>query len=257
MIVFTKNISWLKGGLFSLHIFDIIVCPKIELKDEYIDILNLYIKKNETSINQILSIKKKHKSIGAFQTRNIPHLGHEKIIERMLEECNHVIINPVVGPKKIGDIKIEKLEKIFNYMIKHKFDSKVSFVPIDTNMYYAGPQEAIHHSFIREKLGFSYFSIGRDHAGADNVYNEEAAIKLAYRNLGNFKIKLIIHNGSYFCPSCNEVILSGECEHDKNNFLNISGSNFRKSINQKLYFKYADKNLQNYLIKINENLFVE
>ena len=26
-------------------------------------------------------------------------------------------------------------------------------------MYYAGPREAVHHSKIREKLGFSYFSV--------------------------------------------------------------------------------------------------
>ena len=38
--------------------------------------------------------------IGAFQTRNILHLGHELIINEMLEFCDHVVINPVLGPKK-------------------------------------------------------------------------------------------------------------------------------------------------------------
>ena len=42
-------------------------------------------------------------------------------------------------------------------------------------MFYAGPREAVHHTKIREKLGFEYFSIGRDHAGANNAYDPAAA----------------------------------------------------------------------------------
>ena len=43
--------------------------------------------------SKISELKDKFKNLGAFQTRNIPHLGHEKIIEVMLEKCDAVVIN--------------------------------------------------------------------------------------------------------------------------------------------------------------------
>ena len=33
-------------------------------------------------------------------------------------------------------------------------------------------EKAIHHCIMREWLGFSNFSVGRDHAGSDNFYNQ-------------------------------------------------------------------------------------
>ena len=35
-------------------------------------------------------------------------------------------------------------------------------------MHYCGPREALHHLNLREKFGFNVFTIGRDHAGAEN-----------------------------------------------------------------------------------------
>ena len=40
------------------------------------------------------------KKVGAFQSRNIPHLGHEKLINKLLEKCDVVIINPVWSKKR-------------------------------------------------------------------------------------------------------------------------------------------------------------
>ena len=45
-------------------------------------------------------------------------------------------------------------------------------------MHYCGPREAIHHLNLREKFGFNIFTIGRDHAGAENVYQPQSAINL-------------------------------------------------------------------------------
>ena len=64
-------------------------------------------------------LKDKFKNIGAFQTRNIPHLGHEKIIEVMLENCDAVVINPIIGPKKQGDVNTQKLGFIYDNILKH------------------------------------------------------------------------------------------------------------------------------------------
>ena len=134
------------------------------------------IKKNNLSlISKIKNIKKTGNTVAAFQTRNIPHFGHEKIIEDLLLQFNYVIINPVIGPKKAGDAKSDLLSLIYNHLGKKYYDNKIIFHPLCANMFYAGPREAIHHALLRQKVGFSGFIIGRDHAGAQNNYRPESA----------------------------------------------------------------------------------
>ena len=55
---------------------------------------NLRVKKKVSKLN------KKFKKVCAFQTRNIPHSGHEAIIKHLLKSFKHVVVNPVIGPKK-------------------------------------------------------------------------------------------------------------------------------------------------------------
>ena len=64
---------------------------------------------------------KKNSYVSSFQTRNIPHYGHEKIIQELMSKKGKVIINPLVGMKKKGDFKNEILIKIFKncYLIKN------------------------------------------------------------------------------------------------------------------------------------------
>ena len=61
--------------------------------------------------------------------------------------------------------------------------------------------EALHHLNIREKLKFDYFAIGRDHAGAENVYKNDDAVKLV-KNLKKFKINIFYHKGAFYCAKC-------------------------------------------------------
>jgi sulfate adenylyltransferase len=58
-------------------------------------------------------------------------------------------------------------------------------------MFYSGPREAAHHANIRERLGFDYFIVGRDHAGAENFYPKNASSKLLTKHKNKFKIKII------------------------------------------------------------------
>ena len=102
---------------------------------------------------------------------------------------------------------------------------------------------------IREKLGFNQFTIGRDHAGAQNVYAPLAAYKLVKKNNRKFKINIFYHKGSYFCNKCQKVVILGECGHKS--LVEISGSEFRNSLIEKKQFKFARVKLQNYIKNIN------
>ena len=226
-----------------------------KVKSKYRSFIEKIKKQNLLAQVYIDNLKRKINTIGSFQTRNIPHFGHEKIIEKMLEFCDHVVINPVIGPKKIGDVSVEALNTIYDYLTKEKFKNKISFMPVYANMYYAGPREAIHHTIIREKLGFDYFTVGRDHAGADRAYNSTLAPSIITKYQSTFKINVIAHYGVAFCPQCKDFVFSGKCNHKVEKLIDISGSEFRSTISLGQIFKFADKNLQEYIIRNNLEIF--
>lgn len=224
------------------------------LKKKYLKIYNLINLHNLNLIKLVKKLKRKGLKISSFQTRNIPHLGHELIIKKLLSMTDIVIINPVIGPKKKGDFKSHTLQKVYNYLSKSKYDKKIIFYPIIANMHYSGPREALHHCILREKLGFDCFTVGRDHAGSDAFYYKFAAINAIKRNVKEFKIKIHTHKGSYFCNKCKKIVFYENCDHKKY-FINISGSDFRDCIANKKLYEYADQNLQKYIHKLNFKLF--
>ena len=127
------------------------------------------------------------------------------------------------------------------------------YAPVISNMNYAGPREALHHTYLRELLGFNEFSIGRDHAGAQNNYPPLKAKQFVNANKKRFKVSVFYHNGAYFCNKCNKIILKGDCRHS--NLTGISGTEFRKKLCKKKLFIHARNSLQSYINKLDINLF--
>ena len=252
-IIFGKNSEKYIGTKLSYNTN--LFVSSFKVKSEYRNIIDNYIKEILNTKFKISQLKNKYKTIGAFQTRNIPHLGHEKIIKKLLNECDYVVINPVIGPKKNGDVRPEVLKKVYNFYIKKFFNpKKVFFKPIIANMFYSGPREAIHHALIRQTLGFDKFIVGRDHAGAEGVYKPNAAPEIIKKFRSQLKIKVITHQGSYYCLKCKRVVLKDDCKKTCK-FINISGTEFRKKINLKKPFKYARPELNNYLKTFKERIF--
>jgi sulfate adenylyltransferase len=230
-------------------------CVGAKPKKKYKKIVRSIIKINSDLEKKIKSFKNNNKIIGAIQTRNIPHLGHELIIKKLLKECDIVFINPIIGPKKKGDVKPSILTKVYKFLIKNYYDKRVVYAPVIANMFYAGPREALHHSLIRQQLGFSKFIVGRDHAGSNNIYKPLDAINLINLYKSDLKIKVIRHQGSYYCIKCKKIIIQGECKHRKKNLKSISGTEFRYSLKRKIPFKFARQELQEYIYSLRENLF--
>ena len=142
----------------------------------------------------------------AFQTRNPPHKGHEFQLKKSLSFSNNLVINPIFGWKKKGDFKESAIEGSYKIFIR-KNKKKIYFKPIQTNMRYLGPREAIHHAIIRENLGFSYFIVGRDHAGVGNFYKKYEAFELI-KKLNcekKLKIKFLKFKEPKICLICNKI----------------------------------------------------
>jgi sulfate adenylyltransferase len=215
-------------------------------KKKYINIVKKINLHNIKAKRRVKLLNKKYKnSVCAFQTRNIPHAGHEAIITYLLNIFDHVVVNPIVGPKKKGDIKLKSLKKIYQKLIKSEYKKKVSFLPIYFNMFYAGPREAIHHAIIRKNLGFKNFVVGRDHAGSDNLYRPDQAINYIKKFSKKLKINVLTINGAYYCPECQKVLIKGNCNHE--NLEDISGTSFRKHLSKKTLFRFANKKIQRYI----------
>ena len=226
---------------------------EISPKKNYSHILSSIKNINLEIKEKIFFYKKKKLKLGAFQTRNIPHLGHEKIIQMLLENCDIVFINPVIGPKKKGDVKSKTLMKLYDFLNKKYYNNKLIFSPVCANMFYAGPREAIHHSIIRSNLGFDYFVVGRDHAGALDFYPPFKAIKYIKKYCNKLKINVLTHYGAYYSKKYKKFIILHN--NNKNDLINIKGTDFRKSILKRKIFKFARKDLQKYLFDLGESFF--
>lgn len=228
---------------------------KFEVKRSVKSELDKINETNKKLVDHIEEMRTKHRKLGAFQTRNIPHFGHEKIISKMLERCDHLVINPVIGPKKRGDITIDCLKFVFEKFLNKKLGNNVSFMPVFANMYYAGPREAVHHALLRQRLGFNLFSIGRDHAGAEGFYSPLAAVQLVRELESKLKIEVYTHDGAYFCSECREAVLSGECCHPKESIRDIAGTSFRNALLKGDIFELADPDMQQFVLQNNGKIF--
>jgi sulfate adenylyltransferase len=240
-------------GLKIFFRYGNIFCTGASLKKKYLKDFNTIISFNN-KLKSLIKLKKKKFETTAFQTRNIPHLGHELILQKLMGHKKILFINPLIGLKKIGDIRNVALSKVFNYLKNLSlYKSKMIYGPVICNMNYAGPREALHHTYIRELLGFDEFSIGRDHAGAENNYPPLKAKKFVNDNKKRFKINIFYHNGAYYCKKCKMIILKGDCKHKS--LEGISGTEFRNKLNNKKFFLHARKSLQSFINKHNLNLF--
>jgi len=219
------------------------------------DAYSKIIDENQKSIRKINQLKSKYKILSAFQTRNIPHFGHEAIISELLSRSNHVVINPVIGPKKTGDLTLLGLKQIYEYVAQQNFSNKISFIPIRAQMFYAGPREAIHHAIIRERLGFDLFTVGRDHAGADGFFEENAAPEAVNAVSKTINIEVFTHGGAAYCKQCKKGLIVGSCDHSSDNMINVSGSEFRSHIKNFDVYEFADREMQNFLHKQKMDLF--
>ncbi len=251
-IFLTDNINYV--GVQKYFKYGDTFCTGAKPKPEFNKIINKFSNINENLKKIVKSYIKENKKIIAFQTRNIPHLGHEKIIETLLGKFDYVIVNPVIGPKKIGDVKNEVLSKVFQYLSNEYYNGRIIFAPMCANMFYAGPREAIHHAFLRKNIGFSSFVVGRDHAGAENNFGPEDAINTVRLVENEIGMDIITHMGSYYNNSKKEIVIKDHLNKE-DELLDISGTEFRECIKKKKLFKHARKELQDFLLSYKGDLF--
>jgi len=122
--------------------------------------------------NQLKKELKEKTKIIAFQTRNPIHRAHFELIKRSAEKVGaHILIHPVVGPTKEGDIDYRTRVRGYKKLVEKQAEENTTLSLLPLAMRMAGPKEALWHAIIRKNYGATHFIIGRDHAGPGNDSN--------------------------------------------------------------------------------------
>ena len=217
----------------------------VKLKKKFYHRYKLYLANIKSLKKKVLLLKKNNKKICSMQIRNAPHFGHEVVFRYILKKFDNLILNPIFGIKKkndFSDIVIAKSLKLMQKKYK-----RINFLPLWSSFHYAGPREALHHLSMRQNLGFDHFYIGRDHAGAQNLYKPDEASRVSKKFKRMFKIQAINSKGGYFCEKCKDYVIKGSCKHKK--LINISGTEFRSFLKKRVIYRHADTKLQKIIYK--------
>jgi ATP sulfurylase len=166
-----------------------------------------------------------------FHTRNVIHRGHEFIQLKALqdENCDGLLVHPVVGKKKIGDFKPEFIIKSYERMIEQIYPKeKVVLAAFATFSRYAGPREALFTALCRKNFGCSHFIIGRDHTGVGNYYKPYASHKI-FDYFDDLGIRIVKFNEIFYSKKLNTYLpKNGKLSNDDNDMLRmISGTQAR------------------------------
>ena len=179
---------------------------------------------------RILFREKGWKTVAGFQTRNVPHVGHEYVQKTALAFVDGIFINPVIGRKKKGDFTDNLILAAYDTLIRnyYKKDTVVMSI-LRYEMRYAGPREAIHHAIIRKNFGCTHFIVGRDHAGVGNYYKPYEAQEI-FKEFPDLGITPLFFREFFHCKKCGGIVNEKICPHSEEFRLRFSGTLIRDKI---------------------------
>ena len=216
------------GVAKTLSMQEFLVGGKIDLIDEpQMPFAKYYLRPEET---RRLFEANGWRTVVAFQTRNIPHVGHEYLQKTALTFTDGLFINPVIGKKKTGDFKDELILKTYQALIDNYYPKDrvvMSILPME--MRYAGPREAIFHAIIRKNFGCTHFIVGRDHAGVGNYYSPYAAQEI-FEEFPDLGITPMFFRSFSHCKKCLSVVNEKTCPHSEQQHLDFSGTKIREML---------------------------
>jgi sulfate adenylyltransferase len=172
--------------------------------------------------------------IAAFQTRNPMHRSHEYLAKVAIEVCDGVLVHSLLGALKPGDIPAEVRTRAIAALAESYFvKSTIVQAGYPLDMRYAGPREALLHALFRQNYGCSHLIVGRDHAGVGSYYGPFDAHhifdQIPKDALQTQALKIDV---SFWCYRCGGMASGRTCPHTDADRLQVSGTQFRKSLSQ-------------------------
>jgi sulfate adenylyltransferase len=172
------------------------------------------------------------KTVAAFQTRNPIHRSHEYCTKIALELTDGLLIHPLVGKLKPGDIPAETRMKCYQVLLDQYYPAdRVVLKVYPMEMRYGGPREAVLHAVFRQNYGCSHLVIGRDHAGVGDYYGPFDAQKI-FNDIDpdDLHIEPLKIDWTFWCYKCDGMASMKTCPHDVADRLLISGTKLREML---------------------------
>ncbi len=172
--------------------------------------------------------------IAAFQTRNPMHRSHEYLAKVAIEVCDGVLVHSLLGALKPGDIPADVRTRAIAVLAKNYFvPSTIVQAGYPLDMRYAGPREALLHAVFRQNYGCSHLIVGRDHAGVGSYYGPFDAHQIFDEvPAGALQTQALKLDLTFWCHQCGGMASGRTCPHDDSHRLQVSGTQFRKSLSE-------------------------